>query len=110
MATRKKTEETVQEVVEEIVEKDPTAFDQFLDHQKQAINSAGKALTSLIPTGVRDHGRKAVEEMLEGYRVLFNSALDDMLSTVRSTQDEISEIVDKVEEKVKLEKKESEPV
>jgi hypothetical protein len=106
MATRKKTQPAAEVTAEEVAgEKQAKPFDQFVDHQKQAIDSAGKALHSLIPDGVRDHGRKAVEEMLEGYRVLFNAALDEMLSTVRSTQENFNEMVDKVEDKVRVEKK-----
>jgi len=63
----------------EVVEKD-TAFDVFLNHEREALKSAGKAFESLIPTGVRNHGETAIREMFEGYRVLFNSAIDDLIS------------------------------
>lgn len=85
-----------------------TAFDAFVQHQRRAIQSTGKAFESLIPNGVREHGQKAVEEALEGYRVLFNSALDDVLKMVRSTQDEVDKFAGRVEDRVehaKLEKR-----
>lgn len=109
MANKKKTEDIVEEknldgvaTTEEPVveEREETPFDVFLNHQRSAVTNAGKALQSLVPTGLRDHGSKAVEEMLEGYRVLFNSAIDDVLENVRTTKDRVNEATDKTLDRV----------
>jgi hypothetical protein len=94
--SRKKVEE--KQLVEEPVleEQEPTSLDVFVEHQKKAVSSARKALFSLIPKGVKDHGRNAVEEMLEGYRQLFNDVVDDVLERVKTTQEDVNELVDKV--------------
>jgi len=63
----------------EVLQED-TTFDVFLSHEREALKSAGKAFESLIPSGVREHGETAIREMFEGYRVLFNSAIDDLIS------------------------------
>jgi len=80
----------------DVVEKD-TTFDVFLAHEREAIKSAGKAFESLIPTGVREHGEKAIREMFEGYRVLFNSAIDDLITQaerVKLDEKDVKETID----------------
>jgi hypothetical protein len=72
-------------------EKQETPFSLFVEHQKKAIGEASKALTSLLPEGVREHGETALKEMVEGYRALFNSTLDEVVKTIEKA---------KVEEKV----------
>lgn len=85
----KKAEEAVTTVVEDtfdeleaVEENATTALNAFLEHERAAIDSASKAFESLIPDGVRVHGKKAVEEMIEGYRVLFNTAVDEVIERV----------------------------
>jgi len=80
-------------------EEKKSPFAVFIDHQREAINNAGKAFESLLPEGVREHGGKAVEEMLEGYRGLFNDVLDNVIKTVDSTN---KDLVDRLE-KAKIE-------
>lgn len=98
---------TVEAVVELPIneEKDDSVFEAFLTHQRQAIVNSGKALESLLPDGVRTHGQKAVEEMIEGYRILFNNAVDNVVDRVRKTETNLGELADRVQ-KVRLEEKE----
>lgn len=72
------------EPVADLTENKP--FDQFIDYQKKAVGEVGQAFRSLIPEGVRDHGQKAVREMVEGYRTLFNAALDDVIKTLEKAR------------------------
>lgn len=99
-ATSKKAAGEVVGSVEAAVGKSPVgeALDEFIDHQKKALEEAGKALESLIPEGVRTHGKSAVEEMLSGYRSLFNSIVDEVEATVKKvvpTSDKKAEPDDK---------------
>lgn len=80
--SRRKKADAVVEATPAVVEEKDTAFDVFLDHEREALKSAGKAFESLIPSGIREHGEKALREMFEGYRVLFNSAIDDLIAQV----------------------------
>jgi len=91
----------VEAVVEEPIvdEKELSTINSFLEHQKQALDSAGKALDSLIPNEVKEHGSKAVEEMIEGYRGLFNDVMNQLVDRVKSTQDDVNGLVDKLEGK-----------
>jgi hypothetical protein len=67
-------------------EAEETAFTQFVDHQKKAVTEVGKALTSLLPQGLREHGETAIKEMMEGYRTLFNSTVDEVVKTVEKAK------------------------
>lgn len=78
--TRKKVEAAAKAAVEDV--KDATSLEQFLDHQRNALGEAGKALESLVPVAFREHGQAAVKEMVEGYRTLVNSTLDSLVDTV----------------------------
>jgi hypothetical protein len=110
--TRKKAEPKQETVVEEVEaveteEKNPTSLDLFIEHQRQALLAAGKAFESMIPEGVREHGSKAVEEMIEGYRVVFNSAIDEVLENVNKSRDGLGEFANRVEKaKIKTEEEE----
>ena len=63
-------------------------IDEFMEHQKRAIDEAGKALEALIPPEFREHGKAAVNESIEGFRVLLNSMLDDFKAEVNKDDDE----------------------
>ncbi len=84
---------TLLDVPEGEVLTEPTPFDEFVEHEKKAVQEFGKAFAALLPEGLREHGETAVKEMVEGYRRLFNATLDDVVERV---------------EKAKLEEKEAE--
>lgn len=58
-------------------------FKDFVDHQKKALDEARLALEGLIPVAVKDHGKAAVEEVIEGYRTLFNALVDSVNDRVQ---------------------------
>jgi hypothetical protein len=64
----------------EMVDEQP--FTQFIEHQKKAITEIGRAINALIPEAAREHGDTALKEMVEGYRRLFNSTVDEIIKTV----------------------------
>ncbi|MCA9905263.1 MAG: hypothetical protein KC547_15510 [Anaerolineae bacterium] len=78
--------EEVAERVETIEEKVDSAFDMFVEHQRKAFTEVSHAFNALLPEGVKEHGEKAVEEVIEGYRNLFNSALDDLIETLEKAR------------------------
>jgi len=90
--TKTTTKKAAKPKVEPVVEETPvestfdleagSPFDAFLDHQKKALNEAGRALESLIPVEFREHGRQAFKEVVEGYRELFNTALDEVVENI----------------------------
>jgi len=69
-------------------EKKQKPVDDFVEHQKRALDEAGKALEALLPPNFREHGKAAVNESIEGFRVLLNSVLDDFKTEVNKDDDE----------------------
>lgn len=63
-----------------------TPFDEFVEHEKKAVQEFGKAFATLLPEGLREHGDTAVKEMVEGYRRLFNATLDDVVHMVEKAK------------------------
>lgn len=76
----------VLEASEKEVPVTPTHFDEFVEHEKKAVQEFGKAFATLLPEGLREHGETAVKEMVEGYRGLFNATLDDVVKLVEKAK------------------------
>jgi hypothetical protein len=74
--------EAVAEKVEETVEGVPAVFDEFLRHQRRALDETGEAFQALLPQEVKEHTRVAYKEAVEGYRGLFNSVLDEVIERI----------------------------
>jgi hypothetical protein len=79
-------ETPVVETPEKEIPAEPTAFDDFVEHEKKAVQEFGKAFAALLPEGVREHGQTGVQEMVEGYRRLFNATLDDIIGRIEKTK------------------------
>jgi succinyl-CoA synthetase alpha subunit len=67
------------------------AFEDFIEHQKKAVQEAGKALESLVPQASREHGEAAIKEMIEGYRGLFNDVMDQIRGRIERKQSDSAE-------------------
>jgi len=87
----KKGAEDALEQVEEAVKEGMTPIAAFLEYQKRALAEASKAIESLIPAAAREHGEKAVTEMLEGYRTFFNTTTDEVMKRLGMKQDDKAE-------------------
>jgi hypothetical protein len=74
-------ETTTQESTEEVLDAE-NPFETFLEHQRKAFEEAGKALESLLPETFKQHGEAAFKEAIEGYRKLFNAAMDEIKGAV----------------------------
>lgn len=64
-----------------------TPFEEFLYHQRRALEETGKALEALLPEGFRTHGSNASKEFTKGFRVLVDAAIED-LKRARTTVEE----------------------
>jgi hypothetical protein len=73
--TKQKVEETVEEIFEEAGQ---SPLERFFYHQRRALEETGKALEALLPAGFREHGSKATEEFVKGFRILIDSTIDEM--------------------------------
>jgi hypothetical protein len=55
-----------------------TPFDEFLFHQRRALEETGKALEALLPEGFRTHSHEASKEFSKGLRVLVDAAVEEL--------------------------------
>ncbi len=64
-----------------------TPFEEFLYHQRRALEETGKALEALLPEGFRTHGSAASKEFTKGFRVLVDAAMDEMKKASEKAED-----------------------
>lgn len=55
-----------------------TPFDEFVFHQKRALEETGKALDALVPPGFKEHGAEAGREFAKGFKVLVDAAITEL--------------------------------
>ncbi|MDX1995407.1 MAG: hypothetical protein SF029_23690 [bacterium] len=55
-----------------------TPFEEFLYHQRRALEETGRALEALLPEGFRVHSNQASKEFTRGFKVLVDAAMDEM--------------------------------
>jgi hypothetical protein len=84
-------------VVEESAE---NPFEAFIEHQRKAFVEAGRAIENLIPVASRKHGRSAFKEFIDGYRSLFNTALDEVVDAIEKVKFQTDEGVEKVTDRL----------
>ena len=70
------TEQPTPEMNEESEPRTP--IEEFLYHQRRAIEETGRALEALLPEGFRTHGTNASKEFTKGFRVLVDAAMDEL--------------------------------
>ena len=87
----KKSAEDALEQVEDVVKEGMTPIAAFLEYQKRALAEASKAIEALIPAAAREHGEKAVTEMIEGYRTFFNTTTDEVMKRLGLKSDDKAE-------------------
>jgi hypothetical protein len=63
---------------ETIDETPKTPFEEFLYHQRRALEETGRALEALLPEGFRKHGSNASKEFTKGFKVLVDAALEEL--------------------------------
>ncbi|MBE0690149.1 MAG: hypothetical protein IH587_08530 [Anaerolineae bacterium] len=69
-ANAENTEQTTKDVWD--------AFTRFTEHQRNAIDEAGKAIDALFPPGFKEHGNEARREFVKGFKVLVDSAISEL--------------------------------
>jgi hypothetical protein len=65
-----------------------TPIEEFLYHQRRALEETGRALEALLPEGFRTHGSQASREFTKGFRVLVDAAMDEMKKATRRNRSE----------------------
>ena len=53
-------------------------LEQFVEHQKKAIEESVKAVDALLPEGFKTHGEAARKEFFKGFKVLVDAAISEL--------------------------------
>lgn len=85
-------ENMVDAMTDDDAEKNP--MEQFLFHQRRALEETGKALEALLPDGFKEHSRNASEEFAKGFRILVDTAIDEMKKVSEKEEEEEEELED----------------
>ena len=72
--------------IPEMEDKKANPLEAFVEHQKKAFEEGTKAIEALLPEGFRDHGKKAGEEFVAGFKVLVDAAIAEMEKLAKSTE------------------------
>lgn len=68
-----------------------TPIEEFLYHQRRALEETGKALEALLPEGFRTHGNNASKEFTRGFKVLVDAAMEEFKKASAKPQDEAAD-------------------
>ena len=74
--------------------KKATPIDDFVEHQRRAVEETGKALESLLPPEFVKHAKEAQKEFLAGFKVLADTVIDEMEKVAKKVEDAKSEASD----------------
>jgi len=99
------TEEFQEPTTAETNEKATSPLHQFINHQRNAAEEAGKAVASLLPPEFRTHGRAAKEEFLTSFKVLVDgvsAAVDREMKRSQSSSDSGPSTTGKTKVKVEV--------
>ena len=69
-------------------EETKTPIDEFLEHQKRAVEEMSKALEALLPEGFREHGAEASREFTKGFKVLVDAAISELEKVSKKVEEE----------------------
>ncbi len=68
-----------------------TPFEEFLYHQRRALEETGLALEALLPEGFRKHGSNASKEFTKGFRALVDAAMHELRKAKKDGEDDESD-------------------
>lgn len=63
---------------EETTEAAKGPFEKFIEHEREALREAGKAIEALLPEKFWTHSRKALEEFTSGVQVLADAIITEL--------------------------------
>jgi hypothetical protein len=80
--------------------------EEFVKHQRNAAEEAGKAILSLLPKDFRTHGSNAVKQSVEGFGVVVDAVSDELtkgVDEIRKNADNVSKRFTKQQPAAKVE-------
>ena len=63
-------------------------LEEFVDHQKRALDETGKAIESLLPPEFVKHTKEAQKEFIAGFKVLADSVIEELEKVAKKTEPE----------------------
>src|SRR5688572_26279705 len=65
-------------------------LEEFVNHQRKAVDETAKALEALLPEGFVKHGKEAGKEFVAGFKVLVDAAIGELEKVAKQTRKEES--------------------
>ena len=84
--------ETKTEQTEAKVPTDTSPIEDFMDHERRAVEELGKALEALLPAGFREHGSEASREFAKGIKVLVDAAIGELEKVSKKVEAEAEKV------------------
>ena len=66
-------------------------LEEFVTHQRRAVEEMGKAIEALLPEGFREHGSEASKEFAKGFKVLVDAAISELEKVSKKVEEEAGE-------------------
>ncbi|MBZ0300825.1 MAG: hypothetical protein K8J31_13830 [Anaerolineae bacterium] len=66
--------------------KKATPIDEFVAHQKRALDETGKAIEALLPPEFVKHTKEAQKEFVAGFKVLADTFIDEMEKVAKKVE------------------------
>ena len=66
-------------------------LEEFVNHQRKAVDETAKALEALLPPGFVKHGKEAGKEFVAGFKVLVDAAIGELEKVAKQTRKEDSD-------------------
>lgn len=76
-----------EEVFEEVKDEEQNPFETFVEKQRLAAEEFTKAIEELFPAGFREHTRNAGKAFVDSFKVLLDSAKEDIEDIIRRNKD-----------------------
>ena len=61
-------------------------LDEFVEHQKRALDETGKAIESLLPPEFVKHSKEAQKEFFAGFKLLADTFIEEMENVAKKTE------------------------
>lgn len=93
------------ETPEDASDEAKSVFEDFVYHQRQALEAAGKAVSALFPAEFKTHGGKALDEFKKSFQVLADHLKDmfqQMSDAAKDAGDEPPSTTGKTKVRVEL--------
>lgn len=83
----KKKEDVKPEAEEQEEAEAQTPLEEFVEHQRKALDETGKAIESLLPPEFVKHAKEAQKESYAGFKLLVDTFIEEMEKVAKKTEE-----------------------